>query len=217
LDFAVDKSGFFWYENGTMRVASVERFPGAFLLPAGGDMKSKHQIFVREYLIDLNATQAATRAGYKHSYARRACVVLLRKPAIKAAIAEGMAARAKRLEIDADRVMREWAKIGFANIGNLAVWGKDGVELREHTEISENDAAAIEQLWLTGKNKGRIKLHDKGAALDALGRHLGLNRPRSQPAAGAYSNAQVQRARSAFKQQIEKLLKERGDDPAGKA
>ncbi len=178
-------------------------------------MNAKQQIFVREYLIDLNATKAAERAGYKHAYARRASFVLLRKPDIKAAIAEGMAARAKRLEIDADRVMREWAKIGFANIGNLAVWGKNGVELREHTEISENDAAAIEQLWLTGKHKGRIKLHDKGAALDALGRHLGLNRPRSQPAAGAYSNAQVQRARTAFKKEIEKVLKERGDGPKG--
>ena len=175
-------------------------------------MNPKQQIFVREYLIDLNATKAAERAGYKHAYARRASFVLLRKPEIKAAIAEGMAARAKRLDIDADRVMQEWAKIG-----NLAVWGKDGVELREHTEISENDAAAIAQLWLTGKNKGRIKLHDKGAALDALGRHLGLNRPRSQPAAGAYSNAQVRRARTALKGEIEKVLKARGDDKMGDA
>jgi phage terminase small subunit len=180
-------------------------------------MNPKQQVFVREYLIDLNATQAAKRARYSPAYARRASFVLLRKPEIKAAIAEGMAARAKRLEIDADRVMREWAKIGFANIGNLAVWGKDGVKLREHTEISENDAAAIEQLWLTGKNKGRIKLHDKGVALDALGRHLGLNRPRSQPVAAEYSNAQVRRARTALKGEIEKVLKARGDDPKGDA
>jgi hypothetical protein len=119
----------------------VEFSAGAFLSRDGMRMTPKHQIFVREYLIDLNAAKAARRCGYKESYARRACFALMRKPAIAAAVAEGMAARAKRLEIDADRVMREYAKIGFANIGKLATWGKAGVELRDHKEISEDDAA----------------------------------------------------------------------------
>ncbi len=174
-------------------------------------MTPRHKIFVREYLIDLNATQAALRAGYKHSYARRACFVLLRRPAIAAAVAQGMADRARRLDIDADRVMDEWAKVGFSNIAKLAIWGKDGVALRDHTEVSADDTAAIAELSLTGKNRGRIKLHDKRAALDALARHLGLFRTRSQPFAGDYSNAQQRRARAVLKERIEHVLKRDGN------
>ena len=171
-------------------------------------MTSKNQIFVHEYLIDLNATQAAMRAGYRRSYARRACYMLLRKPEIAKAVEDGMAARSRRLEIDGDRVMREYAKIAFANIGNLAVWGKDGVELRDHTEISEDDAAAIVELSIDGKHRGRIKLHDKRAALDALGRLVGAFKSRAAPFAGDYSNAQQRRARAYFKQRIAEVRAE---------
>lgn len=134
--------------------------------------------FVREHLIDLNATKASERAGYKPAYARRASFVLLRKPEIKAAIAEGMAARAKRFNIDADRVMQEWAKIGFANIGNLAVWGKDGVELREHTEISENDDAAHRAIMADRQEQGP---HQAARQSRGVGRARTSSRP--QPAA----------------------------------
>jgi phage terminase small subunit len=170
----------------------------------------KHRIFTREYLIDLNATQAALRAGYKPSYARRACFVLLRKPAIKAAIAEGMEARARRTDIDADRVMREYAKLAFADIRRLATWGEDGVKLRKHTEISDDDAAAIVELSRTGKSQGaRIKIHDKRPALDALARHLGVFTPKNRPFAGDFSNEQQRRARAVLKERIEKIIKER--------
>jgi len=171
-------------------------------------MTPKNRLFVHEYLIDLNATQAALRAGYRKTYARRASVTLLRKPAIAAAIADGMAARARRLEINGDRVMKEFAKIAFANIGRVAVWGKDGVELREHTEISEEDAAAIVELSLDGKHRGRVRLHDKRAALEVLGRHVGIFKPRSLPFAGDYSNAQQRRARALIKQRVAEVLAE---------
>ena len=178
-------------------------------------MTPKQQIFVREYLIDLNATQAALRAKYRKSYARRACFVLLRKPAIAAAVAAGMAARARRTEIDSDRVLREYARLAFSDIGRLAAWGKDGVELREHTQISADDTAAIVELSRTGTSRGRIKLHDKRAALDAIARHLGIFRPRSHPFAGDYSNEQQRRARAALKARIEEMLNEEADsEPA---
>lgn len=177
-------------------------------------MTPKNRIFVHEYLIDLNATQAAHRAGYSDSYARRACYVLLRKPEIAKAVADGMAARTRRLEIDGDRVMREYAKIAFANIGNLAVWGKDGVALRDHKEISEDDAAAIVEVSIDGKHRGRIKLHDKRAALDALGRHVGMFKPRSAPFAGDYSNAQQRRARAILHQRVIEVLAEDADKAA---
>jgi phage terminase small subunit len=180
-------------------------------------MTPKQQIFVREYLIDLNATQAALRAGYRPGYARRACFVLLPKPEVAAAVASGMAARARRTEIDAERVLLEYARIAFADMRRLAAWGKDGVALREHTEITDDDAAAIVELSRTGKNGGRIKLHDKRAALDAIARHLGVFRPRSLPFAGDYSNEQQRRARDALKARIEQLLGEQESDPEATA
>lgn len=176
-------------------------------------MTPKQLLFTREYLIDLNATQAALRAGYKPSYARLACFTLLRRPDVAAAIADGMAARARRTEIDADRVMREYAKLAFADVRRLATWGKAGVELREHTEISEDDAAAIVELSRTGKNQGaRIRIHDKRAALDALARHLGVFSRQEAPRTGDIRSAAVARARAALKERIAKIIAERPKD-----
>lgn len=179
-------------------------------------MTPKQQLFIREYLIDLNATQAAPRAGYGPSYARRTSFELLRKPAIAAAVKEGMAARARRTEIDTDRVMREYAKLAFADVRRLATWGKDGVTLREHTEISEDDAAAIVELSRTGKSQGaRIKIHDKRAALDALARHLGVFAKDEVPRGADIRTAATARARAALKERIEKIIAERGNAEDG--
>ncbi|MGH7075443.1 MAG: terminase small subunit [Stellaceae bacterium] len=180
-------------------------------------MTPKQLLFTREYLIDLNATQAALRAGYKESYARRACFTLLKKPAVAAAVADGMDARARRTEIDADRVMREYAKLAFVDIRRLVKRGKDGgVELRDLWEISEEDAAAITHLWRTGRGRGlRIKLHDKRAALDALARHLGVFGKQGGPLAADLHTAAQDKARAALKKQIARVIAERGGDGDG--
>jgi phage terminase small subunit len=189
-------------------------------------MTPRQIIFTREYLIDLNATQAALRAGYKLGYARRACFTLLRKPGVAAAIRDGMAARARRTEIDADRVMREYAKLAFVDIRRLVKRGADGgVELRDLWEMSEEDAAAITHLWRTGRGRGlRIKLHDKRAALDALARHLGLFGKVAGPGVEApvaggrlrdFRTPAQDRARAALRQQIARVIAARGEKPEG--
>jgi phage terminase small subunit len=68
-------------------------------------MTPKQEAFVREYLIDLNATQAAIRAGYSVKTAAEVGHENLRKPQIAAAIQAGMDARAERTEITADYVL----------------------------------------------------------------------------------------------------------------
>ena len=65
----------------------------------------KQEMFAKEYLIDLNATQAAIRAGYSKKTAQRIGSENLSKPLIAAAVAAGQAERAKRTEIDADYVL----------------------------------------------------------------------------------------------------------------
>jgi phage terminase small subunit len=169
----------------------------------------KQRLFITEYLIDLNATKAAERAGYRPGYARHASYDLLRKPAIAAAVAEGMAARARRTEIDADRVLRELAKLAFADMRRLATWDENGVKLRKHTEIAEEDAAAIAQVSRGG---ARIKLHDTRKALDSIARHLGMfgkGNKNDVPYGADIRTPALERARAALKARIAQIIAER--------
>lgn len=166
----------------------------------------KQAAFVREYLVDLNATQAAIRAGYSAKTAASIGEENLRKPEIKAAIEAAMAERAKRTEVTADRVVQELAKIGFSDIRRLVQWenvvlDSDAggqveeeqedqahggalkrarkvtlVQLRGSDEIDDDAAAAVSEISQTAQGV-KVKLHDKRAALVDLGRHLGLFKP----------------------------------------
>lgn len=70
-----------------------------------GKLTKKQELFVKEYLIDLNATQAAIRAGYSEKTSYSIGEENLKKPVIAAAIQEEMDKRAKRIEINADYVL----------------------------------------------------------------------------------------------------------------
>lgn len=74
-------------------------------------LTAKQQTFVEEYLIDLNATQAAIRAGYSEDTARAIGCENLTKPDIASAIAEAFKARSERTQIDADYVLRQAVKL----------------------------------------------------------------------------------------------------------
>ena len=82
-------------------------------------MTPKQEQFVREYLIDLNAAQAAIRAGYSVNTARAIGAENLTKPDIQDAIAAAQIERARRTEITSDRVLKELGRIGFADIRRL--------------------------------------------------------------------------------------------------
>lgn len=71
------------------------------------DVTPKQQRFVEEYLIDLNATQAAKRSGYSKRTAEKIGWENLQKPEIAEAIAEAVQKRSEKLEIDAEWVLRE--------------------------------------------------------------------------------------------------------------
>ena len=80
-----------------------------------GKLTKKNEVFCDEYLIDLNATQAAIRAGYSVESAGSIGSELLKKPEIRARIDRAMAERSKRTGINADRVLLELGKIAFVN------------------------------------------------------------------------------------------------------
>ncbi len=146
-------------------------------MPKRRDLTGKQRKFVSEYLIHLNATRAAIGAGYSPRSAADIGYTLLRRHgAVMAAIAQAMEERAQRTQVTTDRIVKELARIAFADIRSFAQWGPDGIGLRPLAEISDDDAAAVAEIYGPGAAGGRpkLKLHDKKAALELLARHMGL-------------------------------------------
>lgn len=136
-------------------------------------MTKKQKRFVEEYLIDLNATQAAIRAGYSPDTAKEIGCENLTKPNIKAAVDKVLAERSRRTGVTADRVVAELAKIAFAN-------AEDIIDLESGKILScaeRDDLAAVQSVKVkSGESftEREVKLADKLKALDMLGRHLGM-------------------------------------------
>lgn len=137
-------------------------------------MTKKQKRFVEEYLIDLNATQAAIRAGYSAKTAQEQSSRLLSNVMVQQAIAEQTAERSRRTGVNQDRVLRELARIAFANAIDM-INTKDAT-LKE--TASEDDAAAIQSVKVKtfGEDgiEREIKMADKIKALELLGKHLGM-------------------------------------------
>jgi phage terminase small subunit len=139
----------------------------------------KQRRFVDEYLIDLNATQAAIRAGYSVKTAGQIGEENIRKPEIQKMLQERMAAREKRTEISQDRVLQEYARLAFFDPRKL--FDADG-NLKRLTELDEDAAAIIAGMDVVefGNEKvgigiiRKLKLADKLGALNSVARHLGM-------------------------------------------
>ena len=142
----------------------------------------KQACFVEEYLTDLNATQAAIRAGYSPKMAGRIGFQLLEKSGIQAAIQAAQRERSARTGVTADRVVQEIARVAFASLSDVMTWGPSGAQVRPDNEITPEAAAAIAEI--TETNFGvKVKLHNKVAALEQLAKHVGLYNDRAAPAA----------------------------------
>ena len=137
----------------------------------------KQRAFVAEYLMDLNATQAAMRAGYSRKTANEQGARLLANVSVAAAVAEWQAERAKRTEISQDRVLEELSHIAFGDLRDAVIWGPGGVALLDSAQLTDEQAAAISEVGETVTKEGgsvRIKRHDKVKALELLMRHMGM-------------------------------------------
>ena len=144
----------------------------------------KQAAFVAEYLVDLNATQAAIRAGYSAKTAGSVGAENLSKPEIAAAIAEAQRKRAERTEITQDRVLQEYAKLAFLDPRRF--YDSSG-NLIDIPSLPADVAAAISGMDIAVEKAGaddsgapvfaqvrKIKLADKKGALDSVARHLGM-------------------------------------------
>lgn len=142
----------------------------------------KQKVFVAEYLNCLNGAEAARRAGYNASSNQAFAVIsrdLLRQPKVAAAIKEGMDARTNRLEVTGDRIIRELAKISFADPRKF--FTKDGSAI-PITDLGDDEASVLAGFRVVTTSKGEgvveytsdVRMHDKIRTLELLGKHLGM-------------------------------------------
>lgn len=145
-----------------------------------GKLTEKQARFVTEYLVDLNAKQAAIRAGYSPKNAESIAVQLLKKTHVSDALQQALKAREARTQITADRVLREFARIAFFDARKLY---DDNGDPKPISALDDDTAAAIAQLDITETPDGsgisvirtrRYRVSDKIKALEMLGKHLAL-------------------------------------------
>ena len=161
-------------------------------------LQDRQKKFADEYLIDLNVTQAAIRAGYTENYAHTNASKLLQNPLVAEYIQKRQQDRIERTEITQDMVLKELAIIAFANAtdyvkvvekeaivetmdgGRVPVLDKDGnpvmyktVEPVLTSELTEDQRKAL-NIIKRGRDGFEVKPYDKVRALELLGKHLGM-------------------------------------------
>lgn len=153
-------------------------------------MTPKQEAFVREYLIDLNATQAAIRAGYSERTARQAGFENLTKPDIAEAIAKAQEERAKRTDITADWVLRTLATEKEADLADL--YDAEGrlKPVNEWPMVFRTGIVvgveSLEEYEGAGKDRRligftrKVKLSDRIKHLELIGKHVNVQAFREQ-------------------------------------
>ena len=141
----------------------------------------KQQNFVYAYIETGNAVES-----YKRAYNTDRMTVgavntesgrLMANPAVKAAIDAQQTEHRKRHEVTIDRLVQELANIAFANPKDYFSWGPDGVTIKDSDELTEQQAAVIQEVYSRPSPSGtstRIRLSDKQGAMEKLAKHLGM-------------------------------------------
>lgn len=132
----------------------------------------RQERFVAEYLVDLNATQAAIRAGYSPKTANEQAARLLANVSVQAAVHEAQAARQTRTEVTQDQVVTELARMAFYDVGAIAAHPMSGPE--DIAALPEDVRRAIVGWSWDKAGNFTVKLSPKTPSLDLLARHLGL-------------------------------------------
>ena len=143
-------------------------------------LNDKQARFVEEYLIDLNATKAAERAGYSEKTAYSQGQRLLKHAEIQALITQKRLELAAKCDVSSERVVREVAALAFSDVRKLL---NDDGSMKQISELDDVTAAAVSSVEVSeivaedGTRFGivkKIRLWDKNSAQERLCKHLGL-------------------------------------------
>jgi phage terminase small subunit len=147
-------------------------------------LTSKQKLFCDEYLIDLNQTRAYIAAGYSKRGAAQSASLLLRNPKVAQYIAEKSGKRLEMLDVSAEKILTELARIAFADPRKL--FNSDGSP-KNVTDLDDDTAATVggfEAVELFDGSQGnqkhvsglvkKIKQADKIKALELLGKYRKL-------------------------------------------
>lgn len=135
----------------------------------------KQQRFCDEYMIDLNATQAAIRSGYSKKTASRIGQENLYKPVIAQEIKRRQDELAKKAEITQEMIIRELARVAFSDLGDYLVYDSDGNVIPHPSDkVDTAPISAVTSKPGAFGHEFKFKLHDKIAALKLLGQHIGM-------------------------------------------
>ena len=142
-------------------------------------LTERQKRFVEHYLVDLNATQSAIKAGYSKRSAMELGYQLLQKPSVVEAIQDAMQERSKRTQVTQDRVLEELAAIAFANIYDALNTGSGQPTYKDMHELPADLQKAIVEIACAPSEDGstritRLKLACKMKALTLIAQHLGM-------------------------------------------
>lgn len=134
----------------------------------------KQQRFVEEYLVDLNATQAAIRAGYAEKWAGRNADKLTKNNEVVAEIERRRAVKSEQHNITVDRILMEYENIAFSDISDYVDTSNGKVVVRDLSELTDRQRRAVSEIK-EGKDGVTVKLYSKTSALDSLSKFFGVN------------------------------------------
>jgi len=147
----------------------------------GGELSERHALFVKHYLIDLNATQAAIRAGYTAKHADVTGPQLMGNPRISAAINKAKYELEAKLEISAERTLQEIARVAYANYDDYVTHDNGDVTFDlskcDRTQMAAVQEYTVDHTGGTGDGKREMilrtrgRLHDKTRALEMLAKY----------------------------------------------
>ncbi|EMJ9776445.1 terminase small subunit [Morganella morganii] len=140
-------------------------------------LNDKQEMFCREYLVDLNATQAAIRAGYSDKTANRIAAQLLSKLDIGKRIQELKSERGERLEVDADYVLKRLVEIDQMDVADILLSNGEIKPIKDWPKVWRITLSGIDVTEMAGDATGllkKIKWPDKVKNLELLGKHVSI-------------------------------------------
>ena len=174
------------WRHQSVRITMANGGKMAAMSKTRSKLTPKQRAFVDEYLVDLNATQAARRAGYKGNDNTLSSVgnENLNKPAIAAAVKAALDARSKRIQVDADWVLKHLSEIAKADIADimaddggfkpLSEWPQIWRQMVSGLDISEIWDGPRGQRNIIGQLK-KLKTVSRERIIEMVGKHVDVN------------------------------------------